>query len=72
MLAEDMSYDDHFEVRRKCMHGAMAEYHGWVSARHAPSPLPYSCDRYLQQRYEQGYEDGKTALICDTVRKSAH
>ena len=68
MLAEgQMTYQQHLEIRRRWMQGAEAEFWGWVGAKEKKL-LPYSKDPYLQQRYEQGREDGQTALMCDALR----
>ena len=56
-----VTYQEHLEFLVKQEMGARAERYGFVDARlHVTAP--FSGDPYEQQRYQQGYEDGKVML----------
>lgn len=56
-----MTYDAHLEWLIRQEAGARAERYGFVDARLSIT-APFSGDPYEQQRYQQGYEDGKIML----------
>ena len=68
-MDEHFTYSEHVEVRRKWVRGAEAEFAGIVSAQWPNAPPRYSSDPYLQSRFEQGRQDGKTALMLDEERR---
>ena len=57
-----MTYDTLKQQRLKWLLGAEAEYAGFCGAAIFPAPLKYSADDYAQQRYTEGFRDGKAAL----------
>ena len=56
-----VSYEEHLAFLRRQELGARAERYGFVDARLSIT-APFSGDAYEQQRYQQGYEDGKIML----------
>ncbi len=58
---DGVTYHAHLEWLIRQEVGARAERYGFVDARlHVTAP--FSGDAYEQQRYQQGYEDGKIML----------
>jgi hypothetical protein len=45
--------------------GQRAEGHGLRAAMKFDQPFPYSSDPYQQQRFEQGFRDGKSLMEVD-------
>lgn len=62
-----MSYEEGQAIRQKWADGATAELLGFRAAEHEPSPRMMSQDPYIQQRYDQGFHDGKAMLLTEEV-----
>lgn len=56
-----MTYQEHLEWLIRQEAGARAERYGFVDAR-LKITAKFSGDSYEQQRYQQGYADGKIML----------
>jgi len=67
-----MTYDQHLAERLKWKNGAEAEWRGFLSAKLEPDAPPtiyqvfYPDAPYLRERFLQGYQDGKSALLMDS------
>jgi hypothetical protein len=67
------TYNEHLAFLRKQEVGAIAELQGFVSAQWADTVKPYSnLDLYAQQRFTQGYEDGKAILEVERTERETN
>ena len=67
------TYAEHRAWLQKMEAGAIAELQGFISARWATKPAPYSHENpYAQQRFEQGYEDGKAILSVERTERETN
>lgn len=62
-----LTFEDHKQRRLQWLLGAEAEYQGFSGARLFERPIQFSKDEYVQKRYLQGFEDGKTILREEEV-----
>ena len=62
-----MTYDEALAIRKKWADGAVAEKLGFQAALIEPTPRIMSEDPYIQQRYDQGFADGKAILLAQGV-----
>lgn len=60
---EEMNYDEALELRKKWVDGATAEQIGFQAARWESTCRKMSGNKYLQERYEQGFADAKWILL---------
>jgi len=63
-----VSYDEHLGFLVKQTRGARAEQQGFLDARSFPEwtkPVEFSAEPYEQQRYNTGFIDGRTMLLCE-------
>jgi hypothetical protein len=58
-----VTYNEHLDWLKRQVLGAEAEVQGFLSAAVTDRLLPFSKDPYLQQRFAQGYEDGRMKLL---------
>lgn len=62
-----MTYDEALAIRKKWADGAVAEQLGFQAALIEPTPRIMSEEPYIQQRYDQGFHDGKAMLMQSGV-----
>lgn len=62
-----MTYEEGSAVREKWALGAVAEYHGFADASSMEQPQVKYATLYEQQRYDQGFADGKAMLMFRQV-----
>lgn len=65
----DVTYQEHVAQRKKWLEGARAELAGFIQAVMPGDPPRYSRDEYEQQRYMQGFADGRTVLQVEQAQK---
>ena len=63
-----MTYEEGSAIREKWANGAVAEYHGFVDAATSTVALEKYTDPYQQQRYEQGFADGRAMRMHGEVK----
>ena len=64
---DEMTYDEHLEFLIRQERGARAERQGFLDAKSFPTwtnPVNFTKDEKEQQRYNMGWENGKTMLKC--------
>jgi hypothetical protein len=67
------TYVEHLEWLKKQERGAIAELQGFIWANLSATCLPYSqYDPYEQQRFEQGFEDGKAILAVERSERETN
>lgn len=62
-----VGYQEHLAYLIKQEMGARAERYGFVDAKEQSVPTPFGTD-YEQQRYQQGFDDGKIMLAVEEAR----
>ena len=63
-----MTYQEGSAIREKWANGAVAEYPGFVDAASSTVALEKYADPYQQQRYEQGFADGRAMRMHGEVK----
>lgn len=71
---EMVTYDEHLEWLIRQERGARAERQGFLDAKSFPDwtkPVNFTKDEREQQRYNLGWENGKTMLKVDAAKEGA-
>lgn len=66
MTDNSISFEEALAQRQKWSQGAKAEELGFAAAKWESTCRRISRDAYLQERYEQGFSDGRTLIALAT------
>jgi hypothetical protein len=63
-----ITYAEHVAQRKKWVAGAQAELAGFIQATAPGDPPCYSRNKYEQERYLQGFHDGRMVLQVEQAQ----